>query len=295
MSDAPPSFSVIVPTFGRPERLARCLRSIDALHYPRGRFEIIVADDGSPEPVEPAARAAGIAARLTVLRQNNAGSGAARNLAANAASGEFLAFTADDCTPSPDWLTRYAEAFARPGWSHRLLGGRIDHALPGNLCSTASHLLIDYLCRVFNADPQSPTFFTPNNMAVHAGSFRQAGGFDTTIGPTGEDRELCARWLRQGRTIGSAPEAAVSHDHPLTIWAFVKQQYAYGVGSARYRRRLPTSSPAIPQTPAFYARLIAHPLRVERGPRAAALAGLMLISQAANAAGVIRESRRKQP
>lgn len=290
-----PRFSVIVPTFGRPERLACCLQSIDAMHYPRDRFEVIVADDGSPEPVEPAARAAGVAAHLIVLRQPNAGSGAARNLAARAATGDYLAFTADDCTPRPDWLDRFAAAFARDGWDQRLLGGHIDHALPGNICSTASHLLIDYLGRVFNHDPQRPTFFTPNNMAVHTRSFLDAGGFDATIGPTGEDREFCARWLRQGRAMGLVSDAAVSHAHPLTLAGFIRQQYAYGVGSARFRKRLPTPIAAVPEPLAFYAHLVAHPLRAERGARAAALAGLMIISQLANAAGVLRESRRRQP
>jgi len=42
-----PFFSVIVPTYNCPEKLADCLESLSHLEYPRDRFEIIVGDDGS--------------------------------------------------------------------------------------------------------------------------------------------------------------------------------------------------------------------------------------------------------
>ena len=43
-------FSIIIPTYRRPERLAVCLQALACLDYPRNRFEIIVVDDGSPTP-----------------------------------------------------------------------------------------------------------------------------------------------------------------------------------------------------------------------------------------------------
>jgi len=47
-----PTFSVVIPTYRRPERLVACLRSLAALDYPRDRFEVIVVDDGSGAPVK---------------------------------------------------------------------------------------------------------------------------------------------------------------------------------------------------------------------------------------------------
>ena len=43
----PCSFSIVVPTYNRPDILAGCLRSLDALDYPADRYEIIVVDDGT--------------------------------------------------------------------------------------------------------------------------------------------------------------------------------------------------------------------------------------------------------
>jgi GT2 family glycosyltransferase len=40
-----PSFSIVIPTYRRPERLASCLRALAELDYPRDRFEVIVVDD----------------------------------------------------------------------------------------------------------------------------------------------------------------------------------------------------------------------------------------------------------
>ena len=45
-----PFFSVIVPTYERPEQLRTCLDSLARLDYPAERFEVIVVDDGSKSP-----------------------------------------------------------------------------------------------------------------------------------------------------------------------------------------------------------------------------------------------------
>jgi len=45
-----PDVSVIIPTYNRPRQLARCLEALSATRDET--FEVIVADDGSSEPVE---------------------------------------------------------------------------------------------------------------------------------------------------------------------------------------------------------------------------------------------------
>ena len=51
MSDRP-FFSIIIPTYNRPERLTSCLSAIALVDYPRDRFEVIVVDDGSEKPLD---------------------------------------------------------------------------------------------------------------------------------------------------------------------------------------------------------------------------------------------------
>lgn len=110
---AAPSISLIIPAYNRPVLIAECLASLaPALPH---LHEVLVIDDGSTDGQTPAAAEAAIAAleaggapagRVRLLRQANAGPGAARNTAAAAATGEWLFFLdSDDC-----WLPWTAPA-----------------------------------------------------------------------------------------------------------------------------------------------------------------------------------------
>lgn len=88
-----PTFSVIIAAHNAAATLARALDSVLTQTY--AAYEVIVVDDGSIDETAEVARAMGPA--VTVIRQNNAGVGAARNTGARAAGGGWLAFLdADD-------------------------------------------------------------------------------------------------------------------------------------------------------------------------------------------------------
>ncbi|MBA2450110.1 MAG: glycosyltransferase family 2 protein, partial [Chloroflexi bacterium] len=146
-----PAFSIVVPTYNRPRQLADCLQALAGLDYPRERFEVIVVDDGSATSLEPVVERFREKLSLTLIRQPNAGPAAARNVGAARASGQFLAFTDDDCRPSPDWLEAFAKSFGpRPDAA---LGGRTLNALPANAYSTATQLLLEYVNAYTHAAP----------------------------------------------------------------------------------------------------------------------------------------------
>src|SRR5687768_3497840 len=100
-----PFFSIVIPTFNRPRQLAACLQSIAELEHSRSRFEVLVVDDGSPVPVDDAVEPFRPVLPLTLLRQDNAGPAAARNLGAGRARGTWLVFIDDDCAPAATYLT----------------------------------------------------------------------------------------------------------------------------------------------------------------------------------------------
>ena len=123
-----PFFSIIVPTFDRQEPLAACVQAMRRLDYPRNRFEIIIVDDGSPVPMMVSGHHLQDDGTITVLRQLNAGPASARNKGAQHARGDILAFTDDDCTPTPQWLRELAQSFTDVPTG--LVGGA-DHQWPG--------------------------------------------------------------------------------------------------------------------------------------------------------------------
>jgi GT2 family glycosyltransferase len=290
MREQPPFFSIIVPTYDRPGQLATCLHSLSCLDYRRDRFQVIVVDDGSKIPLEVAVASFNDRLDVTLLTQPQAGPATTRNTGAARAKGEFLVFTDDDCAPTPDWLQKLAARFgAAPD---RGIVGRTLNTLPDNLYSTASQFLIDYLCAYYNADPNQAHFITSNNLAVPADSFHAIGGFDMTFPRAGgEDREFCDRWLRHGYRMTYAKDVLVYHNHRLTFRAFWRQHFNYGRGAFRFHHlRAQRGSERIRLEPfSFYQNLLRYPLSQAPGWRALLFAVLLVVSQAANAAGFFWE------
>lgn len=105
------SISVIVPCYNMKEYTRECMESIFAQTL--NGLEIICIDDGSTdgtfEILEEYQKKADF---IKVLRQNNQGSGIARNRGIMEAKGEYIAFMdADDFYPSPNTLEKvYAVA-----------------------------------------------------------------------------------------------------------------------------------------------------------------------------------------
>lgn len=288
---APLDFSVIVPTFDRPSRLRTCLAALERQDYPRSAFEIIVVDDGGGSALEAilAQLPGDIARRL--LRQNNAGPAAARNLGAAHARGRWLAFTDDDCRPAPDWLRAMARSLEQAPAC--IVGGRTQNGAADNTFAEASQAIIDAVYRHYNADPEHARFFAAPNLAVPATAFRAAGGFDERF-RTSEDRELCDRFLHSGGRLVYAPDAIVWHDGGArTLAHFWKQHFAYGRGGRSFRR-LAASRRGIParlEPAAFYCSLLCAPLRGGVTPKNLLLATLVGVSQLASACGYFTEGR----
>jgi glycosyltransferase involved in cell wall biosynthesis len=102
--------SVIVPTYRRPNDLARCLQALKQQTRPADELLVIVRDtdaetwrflDGiNPTPLH-----------LQALKVKASGVIAAMNIGLDSASGDIVAFTDDDAACHPDWLKRIELSF----------------------------------------------------------------------------------------------------------------------------------------------------------------------------------------
>jgi glycosyltransferase involved in cell wall biosynthesis len=290
MAAEQPEFSVVIATYERPQRLARCLEALAWLDDPAGGFEVIVVDDGGAMPLDDVVSPHRDRLALRLLVQAHAGPATARNYGAAHARGRILVFTDDDCEPEPEWLRALQARFA--GDRAAAVGGRTLNALPENVYSTASQLLIDYLYAYFNRERERATFLASNNLAIPAAEFLAIGGFDTGFPrAAGEDRELCDRWLHLGHRLVYAPEVVIRHAHFLTLGGFVRQHFHYGRGAFHFHRvRQERVGGGIEVEPArFYSALLRYPTGRARGLRRVTLPLLFVLSQAANAAGFFWE------
>jgi GT2 family glycosyltransferase len=285
-------FSVIIPTFNRPQDLTRCLLALSCLDYCKDEFEVVVVDDGGGANLEPVVEVHRPHMQLRLLRQPNCGPAAARNNGAAHATGSVLAFVDDDCEPQGGWLRALDVCLAR--FPAALIGGRVVNGLPRNPNDAASQAIIDFLGEHFNRDPARGRFFPSNNIAIPTELFRQIGGFDANfLRSASEDRDFCDRWLARGWRLVAAPDAVVVHSRNMSFQGFWKQHRLYGRGAFSYAmaRRRRSNGPVPFEGWRFHAGMILAPLRKSPRPRSIYLSFLILVSQVAVVVGYACEGR----
>jgi GT2 family glycosyltransferase len=157
---------------------------------------VIVVDHRGDEETQALACAHG--ARL--ISANGRTLAGARQAGIEAARGEIVAFTDDDCLPRPDWIEMLVAAFRR------------DPALYGVQGRTEAEVgpVGSHAVRVSKPDP----LFQTCNIAYRHEALDLAGGFDLQFGGWFEDTALGARVLAHG-AIGFEPEAVVVHQAVL--------------------------------------------------------------------------------
>ncbi len=232
---SPPSISVIIPTLNRPLALEACLDALAAQTQPGRTFEVVVVDDGSSPPLDLDASRWAHAFDLLLIRQEKMGPGGARNTGVTAARGEWLAFTDDDCLPTPIWLKTMVEALERH--PSAIVGGSTFNGLPYDLYAETSQLVIELAYEHFNSGPGGAYFFASNNVAVRRDLHMALCGFDAGFRFIGaEDRDWCDRWRLSGRSLVWERCAIVEHRHAQTLRQFVRLHWRYGRGAFRYQR-----------------------------------------------------------
>lgn len=285
--------SVVIPTFGRPRQVRECLESLADQTMGREEFEVIVVDDGGPEPLDAVVAEFESRLQIRLFKQRNAGPGAARNQGIRQARAPLVAFTDDDCRPQSTWLAFLVAAEATyPG---SLIGGTTVNGLPDDVFAATSQFVVDLVYEHFNVDPCNAYFVTSNNMLCPRDRVLSLGGFDTTFAfAGGEDREFCDRWRMKRFRIVWRPEARVEHRHALSLVRFVEVYFRYGRGAYLYQAtRRARGSGTMRHDLGFHMSL---PRRIWRGLggttgpwRGACMGMTLLLWQAANAAGFFVE------
>ena len=94
--------SVVVPTYMRPQSLARCLDALERQQYPAAEILVAVriADTASQEVVRARAQP------VKLILVERPGVVAAMNTGIDVSSGDVVALTDDDAAPRQDWLAR---------------------------------------------------------------------------------------------------------------------------------------------------------------------------------------------
>ena len=284
-----PLVSIVIPTYARPERLRDCLAALAQQTMAADTFEVVVVDDGSPQPVEPLANTALHSPAVRVIRQQNAGPAAARNRGVAEARGELIVLTDDDCLPTPSWLESLVTAHRQ--CPDAVVGGITFNGLTDDLFATTSQMIIDLVYEHFNRDETSAYLLTSNNMLCSRAAYGELGGFDTSFSRAGaEDRDFCDRWRASGRPLRLVPAATIEHRHAQSLRQFLGLHYRYGRGAYVYQaKRRRRGSGNMSQDMNFHISLLRRlpkHLQKHRGLfRKVQVTTAILLWQVANAAG----------
>jgi GT2 family glycosyltransferase len=206
-----PRVSVAIATRNRAARLPGLLAALAAQTLPAGDFEVVIVDDSSTDDT------AAVLARLSdatsrrvrvITAPVRRGPAAGRNAAWRAAAAPVVAFTDDDCRPSPEWLAAGLAAMAKGA------GVVVGRTAP----DPAQREL---LARPFSrsVDVTSVRFFEGSNVFYRRADLEAVGGFDERYPhPAGEDTDLGLRVVEAGAAPAYAPDALVHHEVRVLGW-----------------------------------------------------------------------------
>lgn len=219
-----PRVSVVVCTYNAERTLAACLESLAKLNYPD--YEVIVVNDGSTDGSLAIAERYG---HCRIISQPNKGLSVARNVGAENASGEIVAYTDSDCVADPDWLNylvakmEVAELVACGGPN---FPPAEDSLVPSAVAVSPggpTHVLIS---------DDVAEHIAGCNMAFRRDVLLRLGGFDPVYRAAGDDVDICWRFQDAGYTIGFSAAAVVWHFRRNTVKAYLGQQRGYGKAEA---------------------------------------------------------------
>lgn len=263
--------SVLIPTFARSDKLARCLASLAKQSLDPSEFEVIVGFDGTDDAAEARARetwtAAGGKARLELIACPRQGYTLVREQILDRARGRLLVSLNDDVRPIPDFLKLHVEAHAG-----RRSEGKAEAIVVGAspYCRREGESLLDRLVQstsmVFFYDAMDREPYDADrdwgfrhcyglNFSADLAKVREVGGFFARPHLYGyDDIELGFRLsARFGLPVIYRPQALAPHDHFYKPADLLDREHKLGVAAWHFA----CANPAFGS--ACFGRDITHP------------------------------------
>jgi mycofactocin system glycosyltransferase len=225
--------TVVIPVRDNAFGLSRLVRAL------RG-MRVIVVDDGSAVPVQPE-DFEGSYCNVTVLRHDRSkGPAAARNTGLAACETDFVAFLDSDVVPRRGWLEALLGHFCDPAVAlvaPRIVGLREPENLVARYEAVRSSLDLGH--REAPVVPFGTVSYVPSAAIIcRRTALNEVGGFDETL-RSGEDVDLCWRFIEAGARLRYEPIALVGHDHRTQMREWFARKTFYGTSAAPLAVRHP--------------------------------------------------------
>jgi len=225
--------SVQICTYNRAAHVAACLAALARQTHPADRFEVVLVDDGSDEPLAVHVDATKYPFALRLLRIPHGGLARARNAGIRAASGDVVLFIDDDTIADERLVGEHWRSHEQ--YPHSVVLGWVNHVDPDNASRRRRPRLADF----------STSFFWTSNVSVRRQDLVAAGLFDEAFTEYGwEDVEFGERLRDLGLGRRFNRRAVVSHVkrpwRSADVPALLRQAEASGRSAVLYVARRPT-------------------------------------------------------
>jgi GT2 family glycosyltransferase len=213
------SISVVVATHNRAHLLARLFAGLEAQTGIEG-FDVVIVDDASSDDTWPVLNALADRSSLDISCERlpyNCGPATARNIGWQATTAAVVAFTDDDCVPTPHWL----EHLLKSTVTADVVQGRTlpDPAQQANLGPFSRTLDIAH----------EDGYYQTCNVAYRRDVLERLDGFFEGFRfPAGEDTDLAWRAKESGATTAFDASAIVHHNiRPSDFWVAVTDSWRW--------------------------------------------------------------------
>jgi glycosyltransferase involved in cell wall biosynthesis len=230
------SFSIIVPTCGRPDSLRTTLSALLAIDYEPTRYQLIIVNDGADSATAGVvASLRGPGPEVTLQTIDRRGAASARNRGASIADGDVLLFVDDDIVVQRDHLIQHLRT--RASFGTPLVNGAWRFAPPVEraLRETPFGRFRLELEDRFQGEARGRHLVDGCyemgilgtwNLAVGREHFWDLGGFDEAFPAAGaEDQDFSLRALSAGaQLVLDAKITCLHNDDRLTLRAYCARE-----------------------------------------------------------------------
>ena len=234
-------FSIIIPVKEINDYLRESITHLLALDY--NNYEILILPNEDSPSLEPEF----LDERVKIIASGVVSPAIKRDMGAEQAKYEYLAFLDDDAYPTPEWLKVAEKTFAKKNMA--ALGG------PGMVPPDASkkevvsgifyETFIGGGGLAYRYRPVQEGFYVKDypsvNLIINKIVFLEIGGFDNAFWP-GEDTKLCLDLIQAGHDIWYEPTLLVYHHRRPTFRGHFKQIGGYGLHRGHFAKIFPQTS-----------------------------------------------------
>ena len=212
-----PKVSIIVASYNNQDTIAECLRSILALDYPEGYFEVIVMDGVSKDDTVKIAQQFPV--KVVSIRLNCP---AAYNYAFKIAAYPIFGFIDSDAKVEPQWLKKLVPHLSEPQVAG--VSGSIETWNQDNpWARSIGYEIKNRYRRIGKYTGRIATM----NLLLKKEVIAEVGGWDEKL-PSQYDTDFGFRMSSLGYKIAYEPTAVCYHYNRPTLKAYYRQQRQYG-------------------------------------------------------------------